>query len=299
MWIILAIVSALLLGVYDIFKKESVNENAVIPVLFFATSAGALVFLPIILVSAIFPEFASQYSWFAKPVSLQVHLLILLKSFIVSSQWVFAYFAVKNLPVTIASPIRASAPRWTLFGAVLIFGERMNTWQWLGLGTTIFFYYLFSLAGNKEGINFRNNKWVLYMTVATVIGSISSLFDKYLIAHFPRITIQSYYSLYMVLLLIPVLLLYWYPRRKLTTSFKWKNTIPMIGITLAVADFAYFYALSYTGSLIAIVSMLRRGSVLVTFGIGAYRFKEQNIKNKAWALAGILLGLAIIIVGSM
>ena len=47
-----------------------------------------------------------------------------------------------------------------------------------------------------------------------------------------------------------------------------------------MADFAYFYALSLPGAMISIVSMVRRGSVLVSFLCGALLFREKNIKSK-------------------
>ena len=37
MWILLAFLSAMLLGVYDVFKKVSLKDNAVIPVLLLNT----------------------------------------------------------------------------------------------------------------------------------------------------------------------------------------------------------------------------------------------------------------------
>ena len=48
-----------------------------------------------------------------------------------------------------------------------------------------------------------------------------------------------------------------------------------------MADFAYFYALSLPGAMISIVSMVRRGSVLVSFVCGAVLFRERNLKAKA------------------
>ena len=292
-WVLLALLSAVLLGVYDIFKKISLKENAVIPILFFSCLTSALIFSPIII-----------YSYFGNPInpifnfkSLPVvaYWLIVLKSFIVGSSWTMAYFAMKNLPITIVSPIRSSGPLWTLLGALFIFGEQLNFWQWTGIIITIVFYYLFGLSGLKEGISFRKNKWVIYMTLATIIGSISSLYDKYLIAHYNRIAIQAWYLVFMVPMLFIFLILIWYPKRKKYDPFQWRWTIPLIGICLSVADYVYFWSLSYSGSLIAIVSTMRRGSVIVSFTLGAILFKEKNIKLKALILLGILAGITIIV----
>ena len=52
MWIILAFLSAALLGFYDVFKKESLKQNAVIPVLLLNTLFSSLIFLPFIILSS-------------------------------------------------------------------------------------------------------------------------------------------------------------------------------------------------------------------------------------------------------
>jgi bacterial/archaeal transporter family protein len=297
MWVVLGVISAFLLGVYDIFKKLSLKENAVLPVLFFSTLASACIFTPLLLLSHFNPGLEHNF-WYIKPQSSTAHLHFMVKSVIVGSSWFLAYFAVKNLPITIVSPIRSSGPMWTLLGAILIFGEKMNLWQWAGLIVTIGFYYLFSLNGKKEGISFRSNKWVLFMTLATVIGSISSLYDKYLVAHFDRIAMQCWFSVYMVPITAALLLFIWLPNHKKYTPFEWRHTIVLIGATLTIADFMYFWALSYPDSLIAIISTVRRSSVIVSFTLGAIIFKEKNIKNKALILLGILAGIGLIILGN-
>jgi len=175
----------------------------------------------------------------------------------------------------------------------------MTFWQWFGLVLTIIFYYLFSMVGLKEGISFRSNKWVIYMTLSTIIGSISSLYDKYLVAHYNRLAMQAWYHVYMVPIMAIMLLLIWYPNRKKYDPFYWRWTIPMIGVCLTVGDFLYFWSLAYPGALIAIVSTIRRGSVIFSFSIGAVLFKEKNLKLKAIVLGGILLGIFIILLSNI
>jgi len=297
MWILLGITSAFLLGIYDVVKKVSLNNNAVLPVLFLSCLSGALVFLPFFLISSLDPSFHDAM-FFVPHVDMTTHFLIFLKSLLVITSWIFAYYSFKHLPVTIATPIRTSAPVWTLIGALLIFGEKLSLLQWIGVIICIIFYYLFSLAGKKEGISFSENKWVLFITIATILGSLSSLYDKYLISNFNRMAVQTYFSFYMVLIMIPVLLVFWYPSRSKHDSFKWRFTIPLIGIILSVADFLYFYSLSYPESLISILSTLRRSSVIVSFLIGAAIFHENNLKMKFIILLGVLAGIIIIITGS-
>ncbi len=297
MWVLLAILSALLLGIYDIFKKWSLNDNAVIPVLFFSTLTGAIIFIPFLVYSHLNPGF-SESIFYIKPQSAEAHFYFFIKSVIVSSSWLLAYYAMKNLPVTIASPISSSGPLWTLAGAIVIYGESMNYLQWIGLTITIVFYYWFSLAGRKEGISFKSNKWVLFMTLATLIGSASGLFDKYLIRHYDRLAMQCWYSIYMVPLTGLMLLFAGLTGKLKNDIFKWRYSIICIGLTLTISDLIYFLALSRPGSLISVISTARRSGVIVSFFLGALIFHERNIREKAFILIGIIVGLFVIALAS-
>jgi transporter family protein len=298
MWVLLGLISAFFLGVYDIAKKWSLNDNAVIPVLFFATLTSALIFIPLLATSYISPDFSQYQNWYIPIQDQTAHLHFVLKAIIVGTSWILAYFALKNLPITIVTPIRASSPMWTLLGALLIFNEQFSIFQWAGIVVTISFYYVFALAGKKEGIHFANNKWIYMIILATMIGAGSSLYDKFLLARYDRLAVQAWFSVYMVLYYLPILFLFWYPRRNKSTPFHWRHSIVLIGILLVLADFAYFYSLSFEDSLIGVLTPLRRSSVVVSFLIGAWIFKDTNLKSKWHALLGILLGIFLIYLGS-
>lgn len=297
MWLFLAIFSSILLGIYDLFKKSSLKRNAFIPVLFFATCTGALIFIVLVTLSRTGVLDNSSYIYVPEA-SFKAHIFFFTKAVIVGSSWYFAYMALSKLPITIVVPIRSTGPVWTITGAFLIYDERFNMLQWAGITLAIISSYMFALAGKKEGISFRKNKWIFAIVAATLIGSISGLFDKYLLLHYHRMAIQTWFSIYMVVVLFPFVMILWYPKRKQKPSFKWRWTIPAIGITLSLADFLYFYALSQPEALLGIVSVIRRGSVIIAFTIGAIIFKEQNIKSKAIALVGILAGVVLLIFGT-
>ena len=299
MWILLAFLSATLLGFYDVFKKKSLKDNAVLPVLFLNTVFSSLIFLPFILISAFAPSWLSQQEMLFVPVSgWEVHRFILLKSFIVLSSWIFGYFAMKHLPLTIVGPINATRPVMVLVGAMLFFGERLNLYQWVGVLLAILSLFLLSRSGKKEGIDFKRNKWIFFLVMAAVAGAVSGLYDKYLMKQLPPMLVQSWYNVYQVFIMCPVLLLLWWPLRKSTTPFRWNWAIPLISLFLCAADFAYFYALSYDDSMISIVSMVRRGSVLVSFLFGAWVFREKNLKSKAIDLLLVLIGMIFLYLGT-
>lgn len=281
MWLLLAFLSAALLGFYDAFKKESLRDNAVLPVLFLNTVFSSLVFLPFILLSFWAPDVLSG-TMFDMPVAgWEAHKYILLKSFIVLSSWIFGYFGMKHLPLTIVGPINATRPVMVLIGALLVFGERLNLYQWIGVLLAVLSFFMLSRSGKKEGIDFKHNKWILFIVLAAVTGAISGLYDKYLMTRLHPMLVQSWYNVYQVFIMCPIILLLWYPQRKTSTPFRWEWTIVGISLFLCAADFVYFYALSYEDSMISIVSMVRRGSVVVSFLFGALFFHEKNLKSKA------------------
>ena len=298
MWALLAVASALFLGIYDVFKKLSLNGNAVLPVLFFSTLTSATVFLPLVLISSFYPNLLNNSILFVPPATLIQHGFFFLKSVIVTSSWIFAFFAVKHLPLTIVSPIRATGPIWILFGAILIFSEHLTIIQWIGIAVVLLFFYFFSLAGKSEGIHFATNKWILFLIAGTLLGSASGLYDKFLIRNFDKMAVQAWSSVYQVGLMLPILLFIWYPRRYENTRFQWRWSIPMIGLFLVIADFLYFYAISFDGSLISVISALRRSGVFISFALGGFLFHEKNIRKKGWLLIGILVGVMILLFGS-
>ena len=298
MWLLLAFLSATLLGFYDAFKKQSLKNNAVLPVLFLNTIFSSLIFLPFILLSRFMPECLDGTIVDVPSAGWEEHKYIIIKSFIVLSSWIFGYFGMKHLPLTIVGPINATRPVMVLVGALILFGERLNTYQWIGVILAILSFFMLSRSGKKEGIDFKRNKWIFFVVMAAIMGAVSGLYDKYLMGRLNPMLVQSWYNIYQVFIMCPIILLLWMPKRKESTPFRWTWTIIFISIFLSAADFAYFYALSYDDSMISIVSMVRRGSVLVSFTFGALFFKEKNLKSKAIDLLLVLLGMFFLYLGS-
>lgn len=296
MWLILAFLSAFLLGFYDVFKKQSLRGNAVIPVLFFSTLVSSCIFLPLILLSAYTPVLDGTLVH-VPVASWDVHKYILLKACIVSASWTFGYFGMKNLPITIVGTINATRPVMVLLGALLIFGEHLNAWQWIGVAFAIISFYMLSLGGKKEGIDFKHNKWIWFAVTASLLGAVSALYDKALMRQLDNMLVQAWCNVYIMLIMCCVMFILWYPKRK-EQPFHWRWTILLISLFLTVADFAYFKALSQEGSMISIVSMVRRGNVIISFLCGALFLHEKNIKSKLVALAMVLIGLVFLYFGT-
>ena len=298
MWIILAFISALLLGMYDVSKKVSVQGNAVIPVLFSSVAISSLLLLPFLLISRFQPSIIENTSMYVPVVDARTHWMLLIKAFIVLSSWLFAYFALKHLPITIASPIKATQPIWVVIGGVLIFAEKLNSWQIAGVAITLASFFMFSLVGKKEGFSFRDNKWIWFIILATLTGAVSGLYDKYLLRQFNHMAVLTYYTFYQTIIMSFITFLLWYPTRKRTTPFQFRWSIAFISLLLLTADFTYFYALTLPESLISVVSTVRRSGVIVPFLYGALVMRDKNLKLKMIDLLGVILGMIFLFLGT-
>lgn len=294
-WIVLAFISAFCLGIYDLLKKASVDNNAALLTLWASTTVGSGICALILIAQEWhWPAFGFQFSHIAE-LSLVQHGLIAIKAVIVSSSWVFAYLSLKNLPISIVAPIRASGPIWTLLGAVLIFRESLNPLQWLGFGLTTGAYAWFSVVGKKEGVIFVRNIWVGSIVLATMIGAVSGLYDKYLIqtCKISPISVQLWFSVDMFLVQGFIFLIF----RKIfpeKTPFRWRWSMPFVAVALLLADAAYFKALQNPDAQIGLLSALRRSSLLVSFGFGMFLFKDKNSLAKWGPVLCIITGLIIL-----
>ena len=296
--------SAALLGCYDSFKKQALKANAVIPVLFLNTLFSSLIFMPFIVLSGTSSVLDGGIFHVASG-GWEMHRYIVLKAVIVLSSWILGYFGMKHLPLTIVGPINATRPVMVLVGALLVFGERLNGWQWIGVLLAVASFLMLSRSGKKEGIDFKHDHWIYMVVGSAALGALSGLYDKYLMAPvgsggvgLDRMMVQSWYNVYQCVMMGLMLWLLWWPRHRETTPFHWSWSIVGVSLFLSAADFMYFYSLSLPDAMVSIVSMIRRGSVVVSFMFGALFFHEKNRRSKVVDLALVLLGMLFLYIGS-
>ena len=300
MWLLLAFVSATLLGFYDTSKKAALKDNAVLPVLFLNTLFSTLIFSPFILDGIV------GNGWFEGTLfdtgdaagDLKAHLLVIIKAIIVLTSWIAGYFGIKHIPITIVGPINATRPVMVLVGAMLFFGERLNLCQWIGVILSILSIFLMSRSSKKENIDFVRNKWMWCVAIGTIMGAVSGLYDKFIMKSLSPMFVQSWFNFYQMIIMTVICGLIWYPSRHKTTPLRWSWAIPLISVFICIGDFAYFTSLSEADSMISVVSLVRRSSVIISFLCGVVIFKERNIKAKLLDLALILIGMAFIWMGS-
>ena len=287
MWTCWILASAVFLAFYDLAKKASVRENAVLPVLLLAKVAGGGAYVAVLGAAGGIPA--------ALDVSARDLSLICIKSAIVSTSWVLTYCALRSLPITIATPIRASAPAIVFIAAFFLYGEQPTILQGLGITLVLAGYWAFSKAGKFEGIDFLRSRAVWLAIGGMCMSAISSIWDKFILQKcaIPVETVQFWFQIGLVAI-YALLLTGQRALRIDRRKFEWRWTIPATGILLAAADWLYFHGLAIPDVPISVGSLMRRFSVVITFLLGAVLFKERNLKRKGIALAAILTGVILL-----
>lgn len=297
MWMYLGLLAALFLGLHNLCKKHAVQGNEVFPVLLGTISSGFLLLLPFYIASIVYPEYMTEINFHVAEIPWKTHGFILIKSAIMAVSWVLAYQALKHLPITIVTPIRSAGPFFTFIGAITIYQEKPNLWQWIGFFLIIGSVLLYSRIGKKEGIHFKKNKWIFAIIGATFLGASSGLYDKFLIQSLalnPQ-TLQFWFCFYTILILLVILSITWFPYTEKRKAFKFRWSIPAVGILLQTADYFYFKALQDPDALIMLLSAIKRSQIIIAVVIGGLLFKEKNKRKKLVPLFGILCGVFLIL----
>lgn len=316
MWTLLAFISALCLGFYDISKKIALRDNKVIDVLTFSICFSALMLAVPLVLSRLWPETMSTTLFYVPAVDAEAHVFIFIKAAIVLASWVFAYISLKHLPISVVSPMQATRPMWTLVGALLIFGERLNAYQWLGVVLAIGSIFLFSLGAAKTANHpalFREHRfYYLCLVLAILIGACSGLYDKYLMRHYDHNAVQVWYTFYQALMMLVVWSIDRYAQSRKTAALKVERRsyetiftfhlspfIFLISVFLVISDNVYMLALSDPDSMIAVVSTIRRGGAVIGFAYGLIFLRENDPWRKILCMLGILAGLILLALGSV
>ena len=309
-WVLLAFVSSLCLGFYDISKKIALRDNSVVDVLTASIVISSAILAFPLLLSRLAPEIAADSFYYVPQLDLRGHLLTIVKSGIVLSSWICAYLALKHLPISVVSPWQATRPMWTLIGALLIFGERLNGWQWVGVILAIGSIFAFSIGQhrrNKLSKNKQDKRYYIALALAILIGAASGLYDKYMMRQFHHNAVQVYYTCYQAVMMLIVWTIDRYAKGRRTKDKRPKTNdqrlttiipIVLISVFLVISDNVYMLALQDPDSMIAVVSTIRRGGTVIGFAYGLIFLKEPDPWKKLLAMCGILAGLVCLAIGT-
>lgn len=281
MWLWLSVGSALLLGVYDVAKKRALSRNNVYWILLSATALTTVFLCP-----------------FLTKGPLSDHFSLIFKALMVSVSWISGLKAMECLPLTTVSTMKASRPMFVVIFSILLFGERLNLVQWLGVAVVMTALFLSSRSAGHDTDKITSTKGVAFMIVSVLSGAASALWDKVILQNLQPLFVQSWTNLYVTILLAVVVLIQYLTDKKHFQPFVWDWRILLIAVLITAADALYFYAVKDPNAMLSIVSTIRRTSVVVTFIGGAWILKEGHIRDKAVVLVLMLAGVALLLGGS-
>ena len=303
MWLWLALLSAILLGFYDIAKKKALSKNGPLEVLLAATAISTLLLSPCF--------FIYSGPW-------DHHLMLIGKAVLVSASWVSGMIALKLLPITTVSTLKASRPFIVLLLSILIFGERLSALQYLGVALALVAVVLITRAG-KSGDRSADRKGYIAIAISILTGVASALYDKLIMATMEPLFVQSRTNLYITVLLAVWVAARWLRARRSRVAgcdsaqrggvseaaasdsarrgFRWDWWLAVTALLITGADMAYFFALGQEGSLLSVISIMRRASVIVTFVFGVIIFKEKKLGGKFAALGFLVAALVCLMLG--
>jgi drug/metabolite transporter (DMT)-like permease len=224
-------------------------------------------------------------------------LIILPKTIAMTLSWLFAYYSVRELPMSFSGAVRASGPIITFMGAAAIFGETLSVLQFTAILTSIIAYYFLSGAGKIEGILLFRNKAVYMMLIATILSAMTTVYDKYMVSSLSVAiySIQAYSALHRCILSFIILLIVGWRQREWFPS-NWTVYIPLVGLSWVGAEAIHFLALTDPAASATYLAVFRRMSLVVGFILAVVYLGERQVFRKSICIAFILLGAIVLII---
>ncbi len=280
MWTLLAVLSAILLGLYDVAKKKALQKNGVFTVLLVATALSTLLVSP-----------------FFRPGPAEDFLKLALKAVLVTASWISGMAGLKLLPLTTVSTVKGSRPVFVVLFSIILFGEKLNWMQWMGIILALAALYLLGRTSRKDGTVQVRRAGFVWLGISVVTGVASALYDKHIIQGMEPLFVQCWTNLFITAILALCIMVRGLLRGR-SERFQWDWTLLAVALLITGADALYFFALKEPGAMLSVISVLRRASVLVTFVLGAILFKETNIKEKGLNMLLMAAGVILLLIGS-
>ena len=275
MWLYLAFASALLLGGYDVAKKIALKKNGVMWVLFSISALSTLILVP----------------WFKAADAPGEYMLLVPKAFLVTISWISGLYGMKYLPLTTVSIIKASRPAFVIVLSILLFAERLSPLQWCAVALVLASLLLLGRSSRDTGNASASVRGWLCMGLSVLSGVASALYDKYAVTQMDPVFVLCWSNLFIAVLMGLVLAFQSLREGEGRQRFKADPMLLVAAVVIVGADALYFIALSQEGSMLSIISLVRRFSILVTFAISALIFKEKNLRSKALPLLLMILSM--------
>lgn len=277
-YIVLTVFSAIFLGLYDLFKKISIEKGKNIYEILFIFSVVSFVLSFIFINKAFNINFS--------------HIIfVFIKTLVISLSWFLTAKAFSNLDVGIVVPFSLLGTITTTILAWMFFKESIGIVQIGGISIILLGLILLSKLCEKNEKN--NYKYLFLLALAAFLSSVSAIIDKYLLNSIDKGVILFWFFMFLSLIYLIVSFI---KNKKIDfkslTSNLW---IAGISVSIFISDLLYYQAISYENVSISVVSIVRKLSVFIGVVLGCVFLKEKYLIKKILILFFMFLGLGVIL----
>jgi bacterial/archaeal transporter family protein len=269
------------------------GANPVFAVVFWSSLFGALAWLPFFT-----PLVTGSLHVDLFATTLRQQAVILIKGLAMTFSWVFAYFSIRELPMSFSGAVRASGPLWTMAGGLVVFGELLTPLQITAVLASILAYYLLSRIGSTEGISVLRSVPLAMMLIATILSAMTTVYDKYIVQQLGLVSseIQAWSAVHRCVLAGALFLVASY-RSDNPKAMRWSVWVPLTGLSWVAAEWIYFLAIADPAANVTYLSIFRRVSLVVGFLLSVLLIGEKNVSAKAIVIILIVLSTVTLIIG--
>lgn len=271
-WVWLILISAVFLSLRNIFTKKMLEGNDTAVILFFVS-----------LFTTFFLGFFYHQFDFSFPFSF--HLLIVIKSLLITLAWILVYEAYKNLDISIVSPLRNLSPIFLVILSFIFLGERITLINFFGILIIIFSAFLLEIQSVSQASfssSFFRSKYFLYIIIGLFCTSSSAVLDKVIMK---EVDLYSLLFLFYAQVSFFLFLFIWRKKRVwgLKKFYSLSHFLPILLIAFfaLASDYFYFLVVSIPETLIAIIIPLRRVSTFLSTLFWGKFFHEDAFLYKS------------------
>lgn len=298
LWIFLVLTYGIFKSFREALKKKALGTCSIIEVLFFYTLFAFILTIP----------FSIEQNIFS--VSLEYHLAILIKAFVIFLGWICALSAMKRLPLSIYCVLDMSRMLFSVLLGIIILGERFEGWmQGMGLLLVLAGVLLVNLKNDKKTGEKTTYTAIPLIIISCLLNALSAVIDKYTLSTEPNrwlfgseilndAQMQFWYMLYLssfygIYLLIRVL-----TKKEKVDPIKCLKCpwIYILSILFMLADKAFFIANADPNSKVVTMTVLQQVSVIVTIVLGKLLYKEKHILYRIGCALLIIAGIVISVI---
>ena len=283
MWIIYALLTAILLATSDALTKRALASRDE----YFVAWARLLFALPVFFISLLLIEIPhlNKDFWIATLIALPFEIVAM----------ILYTKALKISPISLTMPFLALTPLFLILVSYFILGEKVSITGGAGILLIASGSYTLNIHKARHSLMepvkavFREKGSVMMIAVALLYSLTSSL-GKMAITNSSPFFFGSFYFILMTILFTPIAL----NKNKGRPGITRKDIFPLAAIGFTYSLMIVFHMLAMSLAKVAYMISVKRMSLLFSILYGHLLFKEEKIAERA--IGGILMFVGFVLV---